>query len=96
MLVVTKHHRLTLVVLVGVTAGSPGAVSERGVLKGAVIVIVMTTIDREENKPEKTGRLDIQREITVITEKEVITFSIQNKTYLVILQFGLKYKFINI
>lgn len=89
---VTKHHRLTLVVLVGVTAGSPGAVSERGVLKGAVIVIVMTTIDREENKPEKTGRLDIQREITVITEKEVITFSIQNKTYLVILQFGLKYK----
>lgn len=73
---VTKHHRLTLAVLVGVTAGSPGAVSERGVLKGAVIVIVMTMIDREENRPEKTGRLDIQREITVTTEKEVIIYSI--------------------
>lgn len=93
---VTKHHRLTLAVLVDVTAGSPGEVSERGVLRGAVIVIVMTMIDREENKPEKIGRLDKQREITVTTEKEVMTFSISSKTCFKEVGFGNLIVFMNI
>lgn len=71
-LVVVEHHRLMLAVLVGMTAGSPAAVVwERGVQRGTLIVIAMTTTDREENSPEMNGGEDMQREIAVTTEKEV-------------------------
>lgn len=53
LLVVTEHHKVTPVVLMDMKAGSPGAVSEIGVLKRTVID--MTTIGCEENRSEMTG-----------------------------------------
>lgn len=71
-LVGVEHHRLTLAVLVGMTAGSPAAVVwERGAQRETLIVIAMTMTDREENSPEMNGGEDMQREIAVTTEKEV-------------------------